>query len=222
MPVSRAVRRIGVRLFVGGLAALTVSACASSTQLQSSWVKPDTGPLNFRKIVAIAITKDPARRRAMEETMTSELKRAEPDVVAVPSYTLINDNDMNKEGRVREEVNRAGFDGAIFMRVTDVSRQDVYVPGQTTYAPTYYRSFWGYYHYWAPIAYEPGYIERDTNVQVETEVYSTAGDGELVYSAVSRTLNPSSSSDLVADVASVVTHDMKAKGLIRHATAGEQ
>jgi hypothetical protein len=189
--------------------------CATGTHLQSSWVKPDLGPTNFHKVVAIALSTNASRRRMMEEEMSSELRKTAPDVQAVPSYTIVSDADLARESRLKEEVNRAGFDGAVFMRVTDVSRQDSYVPGYATAAPVYYRTFWGYYRYWVPIAYEPGYVEHNTNVQVETEVYSTVNEGVLVYSAVSNTLNPSSPADLAAEVASVVAKDLRAHGLLR-------
>jgi len=43
---------------------------------------------------------------------------------------------------------------------------------------------------------------------------TTAGDGELVYAAVSRTLNPNSASDLAKDVTGTVAKDLKEKGLL--------
>jgi len=197
------------------LAAVAFAGACATTQIQSSWAKPDIGPLNFRKVVAMAIAKNPDRRRVMEDAMAGEIHKTAPDVQAVPSYTIISDADMPNEARVKEQIDRAGFDGAVMLRVTDVSRQDVYVPGQTEYAPVAYRSFWGYYHYWVPIEYEPSYIDRETNVRVETEVYSTAGGGDLVYSAVSDTVDPRSPTQLVNSVAKHVVADMKEKGLLR-------
>jgi hypothetical protein len=53
------------------------------------------------------------------------------------------------------------------------------------------------------------------NVQVETEVYSTAGEGELVYSAISRAVDPTSPADLVRKVGAIVASDMRSRGLLR-------
>jgi hypothetical protein len=171
------------------------------------------GPLHFRDVVTIAVTPSSARRRMMEEVMAGEIHRVAPNVQAVASYTLIGDKDVNNnESHFRDQINQAGFYGAVFLRVTDVTRQDVYIPGGA--APGYYRTFWGYYRYWTPIAFEPTYVERDTNVQVETEVYSTAGEGELVYSAISRAVDPTSP-DLVRKVGAIVASDMRSRGLLR-------
>jgi hypothetical protein len=105
----------------------------------------------------------------------------------------------------------SGFDAAIVTRITDVQRQDVFVPGRRVLVPVYYRTFWGYYRYWVPITYEPGYIERTRDVQVETQVFALPG-GELLYSAVSRTFNPVSPAALIESVGSVVAKELIAQG----------
>ena len=212
--------RLGIhRLRLGSvtvMAVLTagwiVSGCAS-TRLERSWTSPYAGPTTFRNLVTIAITKDAPRRQAMEEAMASEIEEVALGVEAEPSRTILSDSEIIDEQRVRDHLAQTNYDGAIVMRVTDVTRQDVFVPGRTTVVPVYYRTFWGYYRHWAPIAFEPGYVERNQNVQVETQVY-VMPTGDIVYSAVSRTLNPSSSADLMESVASVVAKDLKAKGFL--------
>jgi hypothetical protein len=193
---------------------LLLSIACASTRLESSWVKPDVGQLKFKKIVAAALTRNPGRRRMLEDAMVAEIRSAAPSVQAVPSYTVVPDNLIREEERVRERIERAGFDGVVMLRITDVSHQDTYVPGRVAYAPVHYRTLWGYYRHWTPVAYRPGYVERDRNVSVETILYSTGGDADMVYAAVSRTVNPTSPKDLVEGVARAVVKDMKKKGLL--------
>jgi hypothetical protein len=200
---------------VAALAAAVLLAGCGATRLERPWVTPDVGALNIHRVVAMAISNDPGRRRAMEASMVEQIRDEAPGVEAVESSTLISDADIRQEARVRDHLERAGFDAQLVMRVTDVTRKDVYVPGRTTRVPRYYRTFWGYYRYWAPIAYRPGYIEHDRDVQVETELYAPGrGDDELVYAAVSHTLNPSSAGDLAEDVTGVVAKDLKEKGIL--------
>jgi hypothetical protein len=149
----------------------------------------------------------------MEQAMAAEIRDEAPGVEAVPSRSILSESEIADEVRVREHIAQTRFDGAVVMRITDVERRDVFVPGRTTVVPAYYRTFWGYYRYWAPIAYEPGYIERTRDVQVETQVYAMPA-GDLVYSAVSRTLNPSSAADLAERVAKVVTKELRERGFI--------
>jgi hypothetical protein len=177
-------------------------------------MNPNLGATKVRTLVTMAMTKNPGRRRLMEDTMAAEIRRVAPGVESTPSYTVLSDADIANEARVQERVERAGYDAAIVMRITDVQRQDVYVPGSAVVAPVYYRTFWGYYRHWIPIAYEPGYIEHDRDVHVETEMYSMR-TGELAYSALSATLNPSSPASLAKEVGHVVAEDLRSKGVLQ-------
>jgi hypothetical protein len=202
------------RLLAGLMLVFVASGCGA-TRLERAWVSPEVDALNVRRIVTIALSNDPGRRRAMEASMAEEIRDQIPGVAVTESSTLISDTDIRDEARVRDRLESAGFDARMVMRITDIDRQDVYVPGRTTGVPAYYRTFWGYYRYWVPISYEPGYVEHNRDVQVETAMYSTAGDGELVYSAVSQTLNPAYVADLAEHVTSVVAKDLKEKGVLR-------
>jgi hypothetical protein len=200
---------------LSALALLLLLAACASTQLSRSWVKSDVRNVNIRRMVTMALSSSPGRRRAMEASMAEQIRDKAPEVDVTESSTLIDDTDIREESRVRERLERAGFDAQMVMRVTDVARQDVYVPGRTTVVPQYYRTFWGYYRHWVPIAYEPGYVEHDRDVEVETDLYASSEGGELVYASISHTLNPSSAADLAKDVTGVVAKDLKDKGLLR-------
>ena len=193
-------------------AASLVTACAGP-RAQSSWTNPAVSPVPFRHVVAIALTKDPGRRQMMEEAMAAEIRDEAAAVETLASRSILSDAEIADEARLRDHLAVTRFDGAIVMRITDLERRDVFVPGRTLVVPVYYRTFWGYYRYWAPIAYEPGYVERTRNVQVESQVYRIP-DGDLVYSAVSRTLSPASAADLADRVASVVTKELRERGFI--------
>jgi hypothetical protein len=199
---------------IAALAVLLVTMACGATRLQRAWIAPDVTSLRIHKVVAVALSRNPDRRRAMETSIVDQFHSAAPQVQATPSSTLISDSELRNEAVVRERLEQAGFDAQVVMRVTDVNRRDVYIPGRTSLVPEYYRTFWGYYRYWVPIAYQPGYIERDRDVEVETALYDTAQEGRLVYSAVSRTLNPSSAADLAKDVTHEVVKDIKDKGLL--------
>jgi hypothetical protein len=210
--------RRAIHIIAAASSCAVIAIGCATTQLQSSWVKPGIGALSFNKVVAEALSKNPARRRMLEDAMVSEIRRVAPNVEVVAGYTLVPDDAMREEGRMQEALERGGFDGAVMMRITDTSVQDTYIPGRTVVAPVYYRSYWGYYRHWVPIAYDPARVERNRSVQVETVVYSLAGDSVMVYAAVSSTLNPDSPGDLVQRVASVVARDMRDKGLLRSRT----
>ena len=53
----------------------------------------------------------------------------------------------------------------------------------------YYTSFWGYYGYTWGAAWDPGYLREDTNVTVETLVFSVPRNMPL-WAALSETASP--------------------------------
>jgi hypothetical protein len=103
---------------------------------------------------------------------------------------------------VEEIVKREGFDAVLLSRLVDVHREAHYVPsGYATYGGA---GFYGYYGYAWPATYSPGYVTESTNVQVETQLFRTAGNGQLVWSTVSETVDPSGVDDAAEGIAGAV------------------
>jgi hypothetical protein len=91
--------------------------------------------------------------------------------------------------------------------VVSADEKVTYVP------PSYGPTFWGYYGYARPMAYDPGYIRTDTVVRVETSIYSLRED-RLLWVASSETMNPKSVDTLVAEVAKAVRAELERSKLI--------
>ena len=90
------------------------------------------------------------------------------------------------EAKVREQIAASGVDGVVVMRLVYDENEVTYNAG--TYPGPYY-SFWGYYGWAYPIAYQPGYLQTDRLVGIETNVYDVETE-KLVWSGLSRTKNP--------------------------------
>ncbi len=175
------------------------AACAS-TQLVSTWKDPGTSQVSFRKVIAIAPNKDPGIRRTLED----ELVRDIAPTPAVPSYTVFSDEELKDQEKIKEKVQQMGFDGMVVFRVVSVDREQTWVPG--TYAGPYW-AFGGW-----PM-YDSGYVQTDTVVRVDTNVYSVP-DNKLVWASTSKTFNPGSATKLVDSVARAVAKEMKKEGLV--------
>jgi hypothetical protein len=178
--------------------ASALAGCAS-TKMESTWRDPTVGQLTFKRVLVIALARDPAIRRAAEDELVQRITTAQ----AVPSYTVVPDAELNSHEAVRNRAQASGFDGVVVMRVAAVDKEATWVPGMT--GPYY--AFGG----WA--AYDPGHVVVDTYVRVETNVYSVPGD-RLVWASASRTVNPSSVRGLVGDTTRAVAKAMKSEGLI--------
>lgn len=191
--------------------AVALGAGCAATHLDRSFAAPDLHDGPFKHIVTIAMTHDHARRVAMEDALTGQLARA--GVQAEASYKTFTDEALQSQDSLRDLLTKNGFDGAVVMRVTNTSREDVWVPSTITVIPVFYRTVWDYYTHWKPVVFEPAYMANDRAVHVETVLFEVP-EGDLIYSAISQTLNPASAEDLVRQVGDRVAKDLAAKGLI--------
>jgi hypothetical protein len=192
------------------VAGLGMVSCSASTTLKNSWRDPTvTGPLEFHKVLVVMLTKDGATRRTVEDDVVKRISERH-QVEAVPSYTVLMESDLRNAEHAKQIVKEAGFDGAVALRVVGVDKEVNYVPG--TYPSPYY-NFWGYYDYAWPAVYDPGYMQTDTIVNIETLVYSLKDD-KLVWTGTTESFNPSDLDDLVAGIGAAVSTQMRKEGLI--------
>ncbi|HEY7409449.1 MAG TPA: hypothetical protein VII13_01840 [Vicinamibacteria bacterium] len=186
--------------------ALGAGVASAGTRLVTSWREPSAGPLRFKKVLVIFMAPHESQRRFAEAYLASLMKRTQ----GVPAYTLIPTAEAKDEKRLREVVQREGFDGAVTMRYIGAGQEVTYQPG--LYAPAYY-GFYTYYAFAAPLSYDPGYLKVDRVISLETHVYSVKDD-KLVWTGLSETTNPDSAKKLVDDVARKVASEMRKHKLI--------
>jgi hypothetical protein len=187
--------------------AASLAACAN-TEFVSTWKAPDAQSLKGEgsKVVAVAMTRNESTRRAAEDAMAREITRQ--GAQGVPGYSLIQDEATPDEAKAKEAIEKAGINIIVVMRPTAATQQ-------ITASPAYSGAYWGgYYGYGWGSAYGPATeIRTDTIVYIETLVYSTK-QNKLVWSAQSKTTNPSNVDSLVKEVVNAVAIEMKKAGLI--------
>jgi len=108
---------------------------------------------------------------------------------------------------VKALVVRAGFDGAVVVRVVDTREKVTYKP------PSYGPTFWGYYGYARPVARTPGYYRTDQILRLETSIYSITQD-QLLWVGTTETMNPSSLPETVEAVVTAVRDELERDKLI--------
>jgi hypothetical protein len=191
---------------LAALAAVALSACAS-TGLAESWVEPSLTSLpRFQKVFVAYLGGDAAAQRGAEDALAAHLADAEvvkcyerfPQALGRASATLATE-------RVKAELRALGCDGAIVLRLARVEQEVSWSPSAY---PVHYRTFGGY---WAQPA---GDLRTDEIAHVETNVYSLADD-RLLYAARSETFNPGSAAGMVDEIATAVAEDLEKKGLAR-------
>jgi hypothetical protein len=197
------------RLLLLVAATMVMSSCGTPTSFVSTWKAPDAKPLQFNKILVVAFMKDEGMRRSAEDRMVADVTRVE----AIPSYRVLSAADLKDKDAARLKVDGLGVDGVVTMRLLGSDEKLEYVPGTTSYGPTYYQPFWGYYGYASPMMYDPGYYTTTQIVRMETNIYSLASE-ELLWSGHSETTDPTSLNDLIDSVARAAAGELVKQGLI--------
>jgi hypothetical protein len=203
----RELRRLSVFVVVLVFSVLVAEA---GSKLAFSWKNSTYRGSGFKNILVLAINGKAIARADFEDRMVKEM--SQPGVTVVQSYTLMprpNATPINPDD-VRGYVHDLKFDAIVVSRMVKREKKTTYVPGDDFPFYPYYGTFYGYYGAIAPIVYAPGYLETDTEAQVETNFYSTAKpDGELVWSGTTDTVNPGSIDKAVNSIVKVLVKQFK-------------
>jgi hypothetical protein len=195
-----------------GAGLVLVLGCATA-QIESTWRDPAITPrsLEFEKVVVVAMAKDGVLRRKAEDELVLVLEkgpRAQAGQMSVtPSYLVLDERELASTAHAQERMRSEGFDGAVL--VSFVSSQE----RLTVETPMYPAGgLWGYYG--RPGAfYDPVSVRSDTIVRIQTDIYSVA-EGKLLWSGVSRSMNPNNVEELVSGVADAVAGKLREDGLL--------
>jgi hypothetical protein len=185
-------------------------ACSRS-RLTAVWENPEAVPNPYKRIAAVGITTSDANRRLFEDNIVRQLR--DRGVAAEPSYPLVPDGRVSLN-RLRPALQSANIDAILTTRVLGVDKDVIYIPGDRFFAP-YYSRYDPYYFYsvYHPFTYDPGYLKTQVAVKLETNLYD-AESGELIWSAQSKTIDPSSADHLAASVGPLLIEQLLEKKIL--------
>jgi hypothetical protein len=171
--------------------------CSPSTQIMGSWKSPDVPAQNYQRIVVAALTDNVLARQEVENDLQAQLQRR--GIQVTKSIDLFPPAAGAKAGPdvnlIMESIKENGHDAILTAALVDEQTETRYIPGSMGYRPMtrfmWYGSFRGYYNYWHPMLYDPGYYTEDKVYYLETNLYDTDTD-RLVWSAQSKSYSPRS------------------------------
>jgi hypothetical protein len=191
-------------------------ANGKSTKLIASWKNPEFSGPHFHRILVLGMSAKPGVRADFEDALSKLV--AHDGVEAIPGNTILlrpegTHLDMNY---LKTQVKEFKIDAVIVSRLVKVETTTTYIPGQSYVVPyPYYRSFYGYYGAVYPVVYSPDYLSQDTKVRVETNVYATTTpDGELVWTGVSDTFNPSSADKVIEGLSKLLAKELQKEAVL--------
>jgi hypothetical protein len=202
---------MALRLRTLTFAALVCLGACATTTFTSKWKAPDVQAVNpaGKTVGAVFMSKDESKRRAGEDALAAALSAR--GAHGVPAYTILPDEAKMDPEAARAKLKEAGANGVVVMRLVGKDQQVTYTPGYA--GPSYYGGFGPYWGYGWGSVYEPGYLQTDTLVSVETLVYSLDRN-KLLWASTSRTTNPNNINALVREVSDVTADEMVKQGLL--------
>lgn len=186
-------------------AALLLSACATSTQINAQWVNPEAGKrLPVKSVLVIGITRDTTARRVYEDTMVAQL--AARGVKAQPSYRSLPDDGPAPRPAIEMAIKDMGADAVLISRTVSVTSEVRVSPGMVM-GPPYgfgWGGFYGYYHgMWSSAYATPPSVYTVQNVVVDTRLFD-AKDFMVLWSGSSTTTPTSSMQTTIAEFAATL------------------
>ncbi|MEJ7557664.1 MAG: hypothetical protein WKF66_05100 [Pedobacter sp.] len=194
-----------------------ISSC-SNTKLLSSYVSPNSKLNKSSKVLVMAMMGDQDKklRANMEKIMVQNLQAR--GINAGSAIEQFGGDSLKSldEKTAMKKIKDKGFDGAFTIALLDKTKESTYKHGRMAIAPYPYR-FWGYYNnYYSNFygrVYIPGYYSDDNKFILEGSVYSLDSD-KLLYSAKTKTFNPSSPQSLASEFTKKLLNDMYKNGVI--------
>jgi hypothetical protein len=182
--------------------AVSLGVGCATTEMTSEWTDPTAKATPLQKVAIVCLTADPGLRRMGEDAAAAQLQGAN----AVPSYQVPGTTSLQDRGAVKAQLQAAGFDGVLIMRVARISER-VSAVGDPYY------TFDGYYDYAGSAVYAPGYLETETVVHVVSNLYSL-NQNKLIWSGTSQTFDPSSAKSFMTDVSKSVAKSLQKDRII--------
>jgi len=165
--------------------------CGTNATIESTWRAPSAPELT--NVVTLSPASDPGLRHSAEDKLAQQL--TSHGVRAVPGYTVLRDQDLADRTRIAAELSARGFDGVVAMRLVSANQQLAYYPTFDDYWGGAWGTSWG------------ANAVPETVVKIEVNAYSLATK-QLVFSAMSKSVDPGSANDAIAAVSKIATEKL--------------
>jgi hypothetical protein len=139
-------------------------------------------------LLVIGARLDPSQRRGLEDGFASTLSMH--GIRATPSYSVFPDG-LPSQSAARTALQKGGFDGVLVSVLRGITEE------------TFANAGWngGFFDdYWGPAWAAPPPPQTSENVKFETTLWDPHDRGQLVWSAVTQTVNPSSGPAFVSSL----------------------
>ena len=189
-----------------------------SSKLVMSWKNPAyVRSKPFARVLALGLSDKAKIRADFEDALAAQLAETGMETIAGNTILLRPEGTNLDLQYLRTQVRENKLDAVVVSRLIKVDNTVTYVPG-TAYIPPplpYYGTFYGYYGAVYPTVYTPGYLKEEKKVRIETNLYViSSGEGELVWTGITDTFNPSNVDKAIDRLVKLVVKQMRDDGAL--------
>lgn len=167
--------------------------------------------------MVLGLINEPDRtiREKMEQHVADDLKTLGYNAICSCNEFDPKTFENMSEKQALDKLSNSGVDAVLTIVLLDKSKERYYVPGKVYYTPyaVYHNRFWGYYRTMYNRVYTPGYYVENTQYFWESNFYSLDGK-ELIYSAQSRSFDPSNAQVMGHEYGQMIIKDMVKKNIL--------
>lgn len=190
-----------------------------TTQIISSW-SAESAPQNLmNKVLVLGVMQNREINDNIENAMTQELNLN--GINAIPATSVFGPKRFKglNEDEIMNKLKKSDFTSAIIVYLIDKEKEENFTPGTTYTSPRVvgYNRFYKRYIVRYDRIQNPGYYTTSTNYVMEADLYSldSSKDDGLIYSAQTRSYDPSDSRSLGLSFAKSIVQELKLRGLIK-------
>jgi hypothetical protein len=184
--------------------AFVLALGCTSTKISEVYVDSDFKGGPFEKLMVIGLGASEGGRVQFENAVSDKL--AEQGLLGVGSHNVIAASSDVTRDAVRAWAQTDGYDAVLVTRLVDVKKD-------TTYRPPTYTDFYGYWGSYGSYVSSPGYVLETTTLVIETTLFDVAS-AKPVYTAVSKSFQPSSRSEVIHELVAALVKDLTQRGLL--------
>jgi len=203
-----------VKLFLVVILALLLVGC-SSTKISDSWEASNIDEPPAKKILLIAIAKDPVTRRFFEEHFVAEA--SEKGVEVIPSFKFApHATDLDEKEEIIKILKESGADGVLIAQLRSIDEKSGYVPNRLSWFPDAGSSalFYDYYFESYRAIHRPGYIGSDSYFRMQLRYFSARSE-KMLWAGNTVTKNPRSVVGTIEQIADKTIGELRSADLVQ-------
>ncbi len=182
---------------LASLMLLMIIGCGPTNKVTSSWTNKEfNSKVKYDKIFVAALVSNPHVRTHLEEDMSDAAMAYGLKVERSWDYfpPTFGKNEAISRETMMNKIRELKCNLIFTITLIDKESETRYIRGSMGYYgpyPGYGLRFWGFYSYWYPYMYDPGYYVTDKSYFMEGNLFDAESE-TLLWSVQTKTLNPSS------------------------------